>query len=748
MAKITVSAALACAFAVLAPAVPPALAAPEATATAPARANAEALKAEIKALKAQRAQPGADVQAIDARLTALEKQLARVDPAAKTTPAGAAPGSGSSGPTVEGGSVATKTTIGRDELQSSNAQNTYDAIKNVPGVAQADAKAGGGADNLQIRGIHLNSTTGYRLDGALPINNNVIMSTEDKERVQVLKGAGALEYGLASPAGIINYVLKRATNRPINEVSFAANGFGQAISGVDVGRKFGNRNQFGFRVNLAGGETGGYARDTGGTRWVGAMTADYTTDNARLRLAYEKFGMNIVENSSLLQNKAGADGRIVLPRIPDPTSLLSGDWARSVGGGQNVALRADVRVNDAATVSLDLGRSDAYRDHRDVSQIGAYNVVTGKGTETVTLIRDQRYTNTYANLATTFKAQHGDFFSNAFTLGYTRNERLANNPVNPSVTFKQNIYNPVMEPAPVAPTGPVQYQPQNSRDYDYYFMDSVTFARRVHITGGLREINYTADDTTATKKVNHSTTSFLAPALGTIVDLSRNVSLYGSYVKSLEESPTAPINAKNAFAVLPPAPATQKEIGVRTTGPKGFAASLAWFTIDRANATTDPVTNIFGLNGTTTFTGIESTLNVPVAPRLVFQAGGQYMNATQHAPNDPTVNGKIPENSPRLSGNVGLAYAPAFAPGLQLSGGLQSSGEREINPQDQAIIPGVTLTNFGMTYSKLIGDRRVVFNLNCRNCGNKRYWSSAVNGALGVGAPRTVSFSVRFAGSP
>jgi len=743
VAKKTVSAALACAFALLAPGMPAVIAAPDpapAATAAPVPVQMAALRAEIKALKARRTEPGADVPAIDARLAKLETRLAQLDAAR----AAGAPGS-STGPVVEGGSVASKTTIGRDELQSQNAQNTYDAVKNVPGVAQADAKAGGGADNLQIRGIHLASATGYRLDGGLSMVNNVMMATEDKERVQVLKGAGALEYGIASPAGIINYVLKRATNRPINEVSFSGNGFGQATSAIDIGRKFGVRKQFGVRLNLTGGETGGYVQGAGGTRWLGAMTADWTTDRARVRLGFEKFGMNIVENASLLQNKPGANGLITLPKIPDPTKLLSGDWDRSVGGGQNVEMRADVRANDAATVTFELGRSDAGRDHRTVTQIGTYNVVTGKGTETATFVRDQRYINTYANLSTTIKADHGDFFSNALTLGYTRNERLGNNPVTTSATFKQNIYDPSVLPAPAMPSGPIAYAPQNSRDYDYYFSDAFVLARHFHLTGGLREINYTSE-TTTNNLTAHSSTSFLAPAVGAIIDLNRHFSLYGSYVKSLEESASAPINAKNAFAILPPAPATQKELGIRALGPSGFSASLAYFSIDRANATIDPITNIFGLNGTNLFSGYESTLNLRLAPRLTLVAGGQYMDAKQKSIDDPTINGKIPENSPRLSGNVGLNYAPRFLPGLQLNGSIQGVGPREINPQDQGLLPAVTLTNFGAAYTRTIGDRQVTFNVNCRNCSDKRYWSSAVNGALGIGPPRTISFSVRFAG--
>ena len=646
---------------------------------------------------------------------------------------------------VENRGVASKTTISGEELQQANAQNTYDVIRDVPGVAQADAKAGGSADNLQIRGIHLSSTTGYRLDGGLPIVNDIILSTEDKEQVQVLKGAGALEYGIASPAGIINYVLKRATKDPVSAVSLSGNGFGQAIGAVDVGHRFG---AFGFRVNLAGGDTGQYVREAGGTRWLGALTADYTTTRTRVRLDYERFGIDLVENASVLQNKPGTNGLIVLPRIPDPYNLLSGPWAREVAKGQNLQLRTDYHASSALTYVAEYGRSDADRLRRTITQIGTYNVLTGKGTETATLVRDQDFANRYMNLAATFRSTNGSTFENDFTLGFNRNERLSNNPTNGQATFKQNIYNPTPLPAPAFPTTPLVFLPQNSADDDYYVSDSVLLAHRFRITGGLRRIAYTANDKLATGGTNTTSTSFLAPAVGGVLDLSPNVALYGSDVKSLDETGTAPVNAKNAFSVLPPAPATQEEVGLRISGNRGFTATVAYFVIDRANATTDPVTGLFGLDGTNRFNGIEATLRTRLAPEWSIAMSGQDMNAVQHAPADPTINGLVPENVARLSGSATLAYRPRQIAGLELYGGLQFVGQREINPQDQGTIPSVTTSSAGLAYTKRIADKRVTVNLSCKNCGNKRYWSSAVNGALGVAAPRTVALSVRIAGLP
>lgn len=728
MSKGTVCTALLFAFAMSAPAVP-VLAVPAPLPTTMPSAAPASLESEARALENELTTLRSQTPRDEARISAITARLSAIAAAQRTRNA------------AETGGVATKTTITNAELEATNAQSTYEAIKNVPGVTQADSSAAGTSDNLQIRGIKLASNTGYRLDGGLPIVNNIILSTEDKAQVQVLKGAGALEYGLASPAGIINYILKRAGRNPVNAVSLSTNGYGQLIGDIDLGRRFGSANQVGLRLNLAGGDTGSFIVGAGGTRYLGSLAGDWTTKKVRVRLDAEQFGVNVVEQAALLLNKADKSGRITIPRIPDARQLLSGDWDRSVGMGGNTSLRADYEASDGLTISAEAGESTARRAHRGVAQIGTINLATGAGTETVAMVRDQTQFNHYANLQAALKAVNHSSFSDVFTFGITRDSRDSNNPVTQKATYQQNIYDPIALGAPVFPSGPITYQPQTSVDYDYFFQNSAVFLNRLHVVGGLRQINYNADAVEAGQKPTHTKIAFLAPAAGIILDMSRNVSAYASYVRSLEETALAPINAKNSLALLPPEPSTQREVGVRAAVPQRYSATLAYFFIDRANATIDPLTNIYGLNGTYTFQGLESSVGVTLAPKWSLNAGGQFMHALQHSIDDPTINGKIPENTPRLSGNLGLTYRPVRE--LSLSASALSVAARQVNPQDQGTIPSVTTYGFLASYAGAFNHSPMSVNLSIRNLTNRSYYSSVVNNVLGVAAPRTVSLSLR-----
>src|SRR5258707_338956 len=120
----------------------------------------------------------------------------------------------------------------------------------VAGVAPANSK-GSPNDSIYIRGIKLNLFSNYRLNGGLPIAGVITTPNEDKERIETLKGANALMFGVASPAGIINEVTKRAGDLDVTTLGVAGNAFGQLGATVDLGRRFLPEKQAGLRINMS-----------------------------------------------------------------------------------------------------------------------------------------------------------------------------------------------------------------------------------------------------------------------------------------------------------------------------------------------------------------------------------------------------------------------------------------------------------------------------------------------------------------
>src|SRR5258708_7112721 len=131
----------------------------------------------------------------------------------------------------------TKAITSGEKLEQASQEGYSEAIKGVAGVSPANSK-GTANDSVNIRGIKLNLFSNYRLNGGLPTVGVITVPTEDKERIETLKGANALMFGVASPAGIINLVTKRAGEIDVTSIAMAGNSFGQIGGSFDVGRRF------------------------------------------------------------------------------------------------------------------------------------------------------------------------------------------------------------------------------------------------------------------------------------------------------------------------------------------------------------------------------------------------------------------------------------------------------------------------------------------------------------------------------
>jgi iron complex outermembrane receptor protein len=152
--------------------------------------------------------------------------------------------------TFRGASVmevpSTVNVITREVLELQGASGLYDALRNTAGVTRQQ-NGGETWDQLVIRGMTVENRTNYRLNGSMPIMNFAQIAMEDKERVEVLKGASALYYGFTSPAGVVNFVTKRAGNTPVTSAGLTLDDKGTAVANVDVGRRFGERDTIGAR---------------------------------------------------------------------------------------------------------------------------------------------------------------------------------------------------------------------------------------------------------------------------------------------------------------------------------------------------------------------------------------------------------------------------------------------------------------------------------------------------------------------
>lgn len=222
--------------------------------------------------------------------------------------------------------------VTREVLEKQGADGLYDAVRNTAGVTRQQ-NGGNTWDQLVIRGIPVENRTNYRLNGSMPLLNFGQIALENKERVEVLKGASALYYGFSAPSGIVNYETKRAGSEPVTSVGFRLDSNGSAIASADWGRTFGEQQEFGLRLNAAGGLVGTYLDGVGkGNRSFASAAFDWrATSRLVIALDAEYDRRRTVEQVGVALPIA-ANGRITLPRAVDPARLVGPAGRPGLGG--------------------------------------------------------------------------------------------------------------------------------------------------------------------------------------------------------------------------------------------------------------------------------------------------------------------------------------------------------------------------------------------------------------------------------
>ncbi|MDQ3077626.1 MAG: TonB-dependent siderophore receptor [Pseudomonadota bacterium] len=609
----------------------------------------------------------------------------------------------------------------------------YEALRNTAGVSRAQLN-GSTYDNVAVRGILVENRTSYRLNGSLPTINLVDLPLENKDRVEVLKGVGALYYGFAPPSGIINLVTKRP-DRDLLNVEVSGTNHGSAKAGVDWSQRITDR--FGVRLNGSAAtlETGVDRVD--GKRFVAAAAADWKLGDAlAVRLDAEYVYKDISETSAL-QLLPAAQGFV--PDIPDPTLNFGGRDLRYGAFATNVLGRVDWRLSRQLALTVEEGQPQTERD-RDYSQLENYGGPGGEGTLRIFRTRDQRYRNrnARAELAATFAT--GPVTHNLVS-GVTSNWRFQNGRNSNSLTVPQNFF----APRDVSVADPTVFTtaPLNIRDAGAYVVDRAAFGP-VELLAGLRYSDYKSRATNAAGVTTRFDLQKWTPSVGLIVKPTTDIRLYATYLEGLEEGGTAPLNNANGGDVLAPAVSKQYEVGMKGEAFAGIIFQLAGFQIDRPFAFTDPADKVFKLAGQSRYRGIEGSVSGELSAQLSLYASGQYLDAEVRRSNNALVLGKMPENTPKWTGSLYAEYRPAGIRSLAIGGGAFYVGKRAVNALNQAFVDGFTTYSASVRYTfEDVTPNGLTLQVNADNLTNARYWSTAGNNLLGVGLPRQLKLTAR-----
>jgi iron complex outermembrane receptor protein len=619
-------------------------------------------------------------------------------------------------------------------LQNSQARTLADVVVNDASVRTLTSTNGFGED-FQIRGYTVSSTD-VGLNGLYGMVSGSRMPAVMMERVEVLKGPGTLMYGIGpsgSIGGAINVVTKRAEDEPLTRLTATFESKSQLGLQADVGRRFGENNEWGVRFN--GLYQNGNTTVDGGSRslGVGALGLDYR--GRKLRWSLDTFTQH--DNIDNFRPQIGFQAGVTT--IPEAPSAY-----------RNFYPGTQLNLHDTAVMSkLEYDISD------DLTVWAAGGYRDGVSYQTfpsgpVDALGNFRVSNAYYDAYT--KTSTGEVGARArfstFNVGHTLtatvtrlDQEAGNGYTTGSAIVASNIYHP--QPIPQVTSNRIgATKASDTALTSFSVTDTLSMLDdRLLITGGLRRQTVGLDNysTTTGARTASYDESAISPVAGIVIKPISNIAVYGNYTAGLTRGGVAPNTARNAGEVFPPYKSKQYEAGVKADWGK-ITTSMSVFQITRPSAVTDPVTTIYSFDGEQRNRGLELAAYGEVMRGLRLMTSAIFYDATLSHTAGGVNDGKQANGVPKRAFNVGADWDMPWVPGLSVSGRMIYTATTPFNAANTLTVPSYTRFDVGARYRTRIMGKSVVFRANIENLFNRDYWLASGT-YVTVAAPRTVLLS-------
>ncbi|MCD2513195.1 TonB-dependent receptor [Comamonas endophytica] len=619
-------------------------------------------------------------------------------------------------------------------IENQQALNISDVVMSDASVRTLQARGGYGED-FQVRGLTIGARD-VAVNGLYGLSPATRMPLEVIERVEVLKGPGSFTNGVGpkeSVGGAINVVTKRAGDVPLTRVTGTYMGKAQFGTHLDVGRRFGEDNEWGVRAN--GVWRNGEGNIDGGRQrlGLGALGVDYA--GARLRwsadLLYTKGkSVNYRPQAGFLA------GITELPAVPDPRQTFY-PGAKLADDAKTALTRIEYDLSDSTTVYGGIGYSEVTSDQDFPTAFPRINSAGNFGVQNGYYDEYNKTTAADVGLRTRFKT--GDVgHTVAVTANGLQRETGFFYQLTPRPGAASNIYNP----APLPAINFARGTPTKSAELSLRsvaVVDTLAFYNdRLLVTLGARHQNIEQ------KSVNGSTpydASSVTPLAGVVFKATQNVSVYANHTSGLSAGGTAGAGTANVGQVFAPQKTKQNEIGVKADWGR-LLTQAAIYEIKRPIATTDPTTLVYSFGGEQRYRGLELTAYGEVQRGLRLMASAAFNDAKLTRTQGGVNQGNDANGVPDRTFNVGLDWDTPWVPGLSLNGRVINTSSMWYDAANLLRMPSWTRVDLGARYATKFGNQPVVLRANLENVANKAYWVTAAGYAT-VGAPRTLMLSAQ-----
>ena len=624
-------------------------------------------------------------------------------------------------------------------IEDLQARDITDVIARTDPSVFTNGVAGAWSEAYSIRGFNA-STTDTSFNGLFGMAPYYRTMPDMFERIEVLKGPSALLNGMppgGSVGGTVNLVPKRAGAEPLTRLSATYMSDAQFGGHVDLGRRFGENQQFGLRFN------GVYRNGDG--------PIDHQKRRAQLAaLGLDWRGERVRVSADLYDSDERIDGvtrginlapGIGVPRPPKADTLLNPNWGYAKNQDRGAMIRGEFDVGDNLMAYAAIGTSRTEYTYSGAMSAQVFNDAGDLRTSMGQLNMNLKKTSGEAGLRGKLRtgAIGHQWVLNATY--YSDDQRDYGRRSVPGADWVTNIYDPDWGPAPAGFWPPILRS--KTRLVSYGLADTLSFAEdRVQLTLGVRRQEVRSDtlNPTTGALTGRYDAGANSPAAALLIRATDNVSFYANYIEGLSKGQTAPITAANAGQLFPPYKTKQKEVGLKVDL-GDFTHTLALFEINRPNSYVDPVTNVFSFGGKQRNQGVEWGFFGEPMPGVRLMGGVAYIDAKVTKAAIAANEGRQATGIPRLQGKLGVEWDVPAVQGLTLTANATSVSKQYISADNSLSVAGHTTYDVGARYATRVADHPVMLRASITNLTNKAYWAMPQLSSLALGAPRTFMLS-------
>nr|WP_315249752.1 TonB-dependent siderophore receptor [uncultured Duganella sp.] len=624
-------------------------------------------------------------------------------------------------------------------IEDLQARDITDVIARTDPTVFSNGVSGAWSENYSIRGFS-SATTDMTVGGLAGMAPYYRTSPEMFERIEVLKGPSALLNGMppgGSVGGAINLVPKRAGAEPLTRLTATYLSDSQFGGHLDVGRRFGERQQFGVRFNGMYRDGEGSVRDQQKQAQLASLGLDWRAESARLSADFYRSEDHI---DGVTRGIGLAPG-VGIPKPPKADTLLNPTWAYAKTEDKGAMARGEIDLNAQTMAYVALGTSRSEYTYNGAISSQLLNLAGSFRTTMAQLNIHMKKTSGEVGLKG--KLQTGDI-KHQWALNatqYSDTERDYGRRSVPGADWTTNIYNPVWGPAAAVIWPPTLHS--ETRLKSYGLADTMAFAQdKVQLTLGARRQDVRTDSFNLTTGARSSRydASATSPAAALLVKLTANISAYANYIEGLSKGQSAPVTAANAGELFAPYKTKQKEAGVKVDLGE-FAHTFSVYEIARPSSYTDPVTNIFSFGGEQRNRGAEWGFFGSPLRGARLMGGMAYVDPKVTRTTVVASQGKQATGVPKLQGKLGAEWDVSALAGLTLTANATAVSKQYISADNLLWVAGHTTYDAGARYTTKAAGRPLTLRANVTNLGNKAYWGMPLLSSLALGAPRTIQLS-------